>query len=205
MIRQQPLGHVWTKQKYLITLHRPIRLRHASCLSHTLKPASSTRDSARGSRTSKSAASSAPPRGGITECPISARDLRQRAFPTEQAAMKCLCLVTRSLDPNGRGKARWAMRWKPALIAFEIIFGLFCAARFCRRGMGNKNYFSKRDGSSGSNPAVSRVSIAHRKALRHNPRKVVAPGPFWRAGGGERGIQRFERASHDDEDMKGYP
>jgi hypothetical protein len=70
---------------------------------------------------------------------------------------------------------------------------------------GNKNYFSKRDGSSGWNPAVSRVSIAHRKALRHNPRKVVAPGPFWRAGGGERRIQRPEGASHDDEDMKGYP
>ena len=24
-------------------------------------------------------------------------------FPTEQAAMKCLCLVTRSLDPEGTG------------------------------------------------------------------------------------------------------
>lgn len=31
--------------------------------------------------------------------------------------MKCLYLVTRSLDPTGRGKARWAMRWKPALNA----------------------------------------------------------------------------------------
>jgi putative transposase len=28
-------------------------------------------------------------------------------FPTEQAALKCLYLVTRSLDPTGRGKARW--------------------------------------------------------------------------------------------------
>ena len=34
--------------------------------------------------------------------------------------MKCLYLVTRSLDPTGRGKARWAMRWKPALNAFAI-------------------------------------------------------------------------------------
>src|SRR5213076_2737481 len=32
-------------------------------------------------------------------------------FPTEQAALKCLYLVTRSLDPTGRGKTRWAMRW----------------------------------------------------------------------------------------------
>jgi transposase-like protein len=44
-------------------------------------------------------------------------------FPSEQAAMKCLYLVTRSLDPTGRGRARWAMRWKPALNAFSITFG----------------------------------------------------------------------------------
>jgi transposase-like protein len=43
-------------------------------------------------------------------------------FPTEQAALKCLYLVTRSLDPTGRGRARWAMRWKPALNAFAITF-----------------------------------------------------------------------------------
>jgi transposase-like protein len=51
------------------------------------------------------------------------RAIRARGhFPTEQAAMKCLYLVTRSLDPTGRGKARWAMRWKPALNAFAITF-----------------------------------------------------------------------------------
>jgi transposase-like protein len=43
-------------------------------------------------------------------------------FPSEQAALKCLYLVTRSLDPTGRGRARWAMRWKPALNAFSITF-----------------------------------------------------------------------------------
>jgi transposase-like protein len=43
-------------------------------------------------------------------------------FPTEQAALKCLYLVTRSLDPTGRGRAKWAMRWKPALNAFAISF-----------------------------------------------------------------------------------
>src|ERR1700709_128175 len=42
--------------------------------------------------------------------------------PPEQAAMKCLYLVTRSLDPTGRGRVRWAMRWKPALNAFAITF-----------------------------------------------------------------------------------
>ena len=51
------------------------------------------------------------------------RAIRARGhFPTEQAAIKCLYLVTRSLDPTGRGKARWAMRWKPALNAFAITF-----------------------------------------------------------------------------------
>jgi putative transposase len=44
-------------------------------------------------------------------------------FPTEQAALKCLYLVTRSLDPAGTGQARWTMRWKPALNAFAITFG----------------------------------------------------------------------------------
>src|SRR3954470_10759600 len=43
-------------------------------------------------------------------------------FPSEQAALKCLYLVTRSLDPTGQGRARWAMRWKPALNAFAITF-----------------------------------------------------------------------------------
>lgn len=44
-------------------------------------------------------------------------------FPSEQAALKCLYLVTPSLDPTGVGRARWTMRWKPALNAFAITFG----------------------------------------------------------------------------------
>jgi putative transposase len=43
-------------------------------------------------------------------------------FPTEQAALKCLYLVIRSLDPTGGGRQRWTMRWKPALNAFAIMF-----------------------------------------------------------------------------------
>jgi len=43
-------------------------------------------------------------------------------FPTEQAALKTLYLVTRSLDPKGTGQARWVTRWKPALNAFAVIF-----------------------------------------------------------------------------------
>jgi len=51
------------------------------------------------------------------------RAVRARGhFPNEQAAMKVLYLVTRSLDPKGTGQTRWTMRWKPALNAFAITF-----------------------------------------------------------------------------------
>jgi transposase-like protein len=51
------------------------------------------------------------------------RAVRARGhFPTEQSALKCLYLVTRSLDPTGRGQARWTQRWKPALNAFSVTF-----------------------------------------------------------------------------------
>jgi transposase-like protein len=51
------------------------------------------------------------------------RAVRARGhFPTDQAALKCLYLVTRSLDPTGRGRARWVIRWKAALNAFAITF-----------------------------------------------------------------------------------
>ncbi|WP_460526296.1 IS256 family transposase [Flindersiella endophytica] len=43
-------------------------------------------------------------------------------FPTDAAALKCLYLVTRSLDPTGGGRARWMMRWKAPLNAFAITF-----------------------------------------------------------------------------------
>lgn len=51
------------------------------------------------------------------------RAVRARGhFPNDTAALKCLYLATRALDPTGRGRARWAMRWKPALNAFAIAF-----------------------------------------------------------------------------------
>ena len=57
------------------------------------------------------------------------RAVRARGhFPNEQAALKCLYLVTRSLDPTGGSRARWVIRWKPALNAFAITF----AERFNR-------------------------------------------------------------------------
>jgi hypothetical protein len=41
-------------------------------------------------------------------------------FPNEQAALKCLYLTTRSLDPTGHGRARWATRWKPERIRHRL-------------------------------------------------------------------------------------
>jgi putative transposase len=51
-------------------------------------------------------------------------------FPNEQAALKCLYLVIRGLDPTGKGCQRWTNRWKKALNAFDITFdGRLTAAR----------------------------------------------------------------------------
>ncbi|MDX2853086.1 IS256 family transposase [Streptomyces sp. PA03-3a] len=43
-------------------------------------------------------------------------------FPNEAAALKCVYMAVMSLDPTGKGRKRWTMRWKPALQAFDIAF-----------------------------------------------------------------------------------
>ncbi|MGW4413093.1 IS256 family transposase [Nonomuraea sp. NPDC004702] len=43
-------------------------------------------------------------------------------FPNEQAALKCVYMAIRSLDPTGKGRKRWITRWKAALNAFAITF-----------------------------------------------------------------------------------
>jgi putative transposase len=59
------------------------------------------------------------------------RAVRARGhFPNETAALKCVYLAVMSLDPTGQGRRRWAIRWKPALNAFEMTFeGRLSAAR----------------------------------------------------------------------------
>ena len=50
----------------------------------------------------------------------SGRAVRARGhWPNERAALRCLYPVTRSLDPTGTGRTRWAMRWKPAINALR--------------------------------------------------------------------------------------
>ncbi|URN13757.1 IS256 family transposase [Streptomyces radiopugnans] len=51
-------------------------------------------------------------------------------FPNETAALKCVYMAIMSLDTTGKGQARWTMRWKTALNAFDITFdGRLSAAR----------------------------------------------------------------------------
>ena len=51
------------------------------------------------------------------------RSIRARGhFPDDQAALKCMYLTVRSLDPTGKGQVRWVARWKPALNAFAVTF-----------------------------------------------------------------------------------
>ncbi|GAA2641013.1 IS256 family transposase [Streptomyces axinellae] len=51
-------------------------------------------------------------------------------FPNEQAALECVYMAIMSPDPTGKGQARWTMRWKTALNAFDITFdGRLSAAR----------------------------------------------------------------------------
>jgi transposase-like protein len=43
-------------------------------------------------------------------------------FPNEAAALKCIYMALMSLDPTGKGRKRWTMRWKAPLNAFQIAF-----------------------------------------------------------------------------------
>lgn len=57
-----------------------------------------------------------------SERPLPARRAGAGPLPERRRALKCLYLVTRSLDPTGRRRARRVIRWKAALNAFAITF-----------------------------------------------------------------------------------
>ena len=46
----------------------------------------------------------------------------RRHFPIEQAALTCVYVVTRSLDPTGKGQARWNLSWTRSLNAVATTF-----------------------------------------------------------------------------------
>lgn len=43
-------------------------------------------------------------------------------FPSGAAALKCVYMAPMSLDPTGKGRKPWTMRWKAPLNAFQIAF-----------------------------------------------------------------------------------
>jgi hypothetical protein len=70
------------------------------------------------------AVSSTPARGPGPPCaPDSSASRNRTSGDRLQLTLACVVAgVTRSLAPTGRGKARWAMRWKPALNPLAITF-----------------------------------------------------------------------------------
>ncbi len=44
-------------------------------------------------------------------------------FSPQVPCKPCAVFCPVSLDPTGKGQARWTMRWKTALNAFDITFG----------------------------------------------------------------------------------
>jgi len=57
----------------------------------------------------------------LLQRPLESKIKARGHFPNEQAALKCLYLVTRSLDAAGTGRTRWTMRWKPAMNALSTL------------------------------------------------------------------------------------
>ncbi|GGT57250.1 hypothetical protein GCM10010271_71220 [Streptomyces kurssanovii] len=76
-------------------------------------------------------------------------------FPNEQAALKCVYMAIMLLDPTGKGQARWTMRWKTALNAFDIT-----STAACRQPASHLNCLSC-TGSS-TDPPVGRAPAVHR-------------------------------------------
>jgi putative transposase len=58
----------------------------------------------------------------ILTAPIQAGCDHRGTVPPEQAALKMLYFVNRSMEPKGTGRARSVTRWKPTLNAFAVTF-----------------------------------------------------------------------------------
>ena len=123
MVLRQPLAHVHRQQHRLVPQHRTVPLGHAP----SSRPPIPT---ARHNTRFRNRLYDVEIRRVLfsTNAIESLHARYRRAitvrghFPTEQAALKTLYLVTRGLDPKGTGQARWAVRWKPALNAFAVTF-----------------------------------------------------------------------------------
>ena len=94
------------------------------------------------------------------------RAVRARGhFPTEQAAMKCLYLVTRSLDPTGKGQARWTD---------EVETSAERVRHHLRRPLaGSRNLLMKTAGNTV--PVTDPYQVAARDLLKVPSRHLHAP------------------------------
>lgn len=59
---------------------------------------------------------------------------QKRLSGVDVAALKCVYMAIMSLDPTGKGQARWTMRWKTALNSFDITFDGRLSAAFALGG-----------------------------------------------------------------------
>ena len=90
-------------------------------------------------------------------------------FPTDQAALKCLYLVTRGLDP-GLGQARWITRWKPALNAFAV--------NFADRMPLNKRIAGCGEGATATELRAARAGLRPKRAPSRQARGTCRDGSF---------------------------
>lgn len=89
------------------------------------------------------------------------RAVRTRGhFLSDQAALKCLYLVTRSLDPTGTGRARWAVRTKPVIDAMSITFrDRWPSAEISRNHRYRGSPASRRRSMTGASRGPSRLRL----------------------------------------------
>ncbi|WNF28790.1 IS256 family transposase [Streptomyces sp. C11-1] len=67
---------------------------------------------------------------GVNDVLMLVRDGLKGLPDAVETVLKCVYMAIMSLDPTGKGQARWTMRWRTALNAFDITFdGRLSAAR----------------------------------------------------------------------------
>jgi hypothetical protein len=119
--------------------------------------------------------------------------------PTEEAALKCVYMAIMSLDPTGKGQARWTMRWKTALNAFDITFdGRLSATRQQPQLPQLHRSFDRpaprRDVHTGGKPGSAKrrtkksTTRVHAAQVKDQVRRCPALRAGWGVGGARGGV-----------------
>jgi hypothetical protein len=120
-------------------------------------------------------------------------------FPNEQAALECVYMAIMSLDPAGKGQARWTMRWKTALNAFDITFdGRLSATRQQPQLPQLHRSFDRpaprRDVHTGGKPGSAKrrtkksTTRVHAAQVKDQVRRCPALRAGWGVGGARGGV-----------------